>query len=312
MSWLSALIGGRRKAWGRYTRAELDREYSPSSCVDSIDPYLKRYATLSAEARWRAESTGRCQLDLSYGVGAAQTLDLFLPSETGRGPLQVYVHGGYWQMLSVKDSAFAAPMFQRAGSYFAALGYTLAPAARLGDIVEECRQAIEWLYRHAGEYGADRERIHLSGSSAGAHLCAMLLNTNWPARGLPRDVVKGACLVSGVYDLEPIRHTYVDEPLHLDDGDVASLSPLRLVPGSHCPVLIAHGSLETDEFKRQSRDYHQHLQRAGEEVQCREITGRNHFDVILDLCDDEAWLADAVLRQMALRPADNEHVLYRP
>lgn len=312
MSFLRQFFKCHTKIYASFSQTELDREYSPSSCVDDMDQFLDRYAELSKAARWRAESQAACQLDVSYGVGPRQKLDLFASFDDSRGPLQVYFHGGYWQMLSKEESSFAAPMFQEHGSHFAAVGYTLAPDATLKEIVEECRLAVAWLFHHAGEYGFDRERIFISGSSAGAHLVAMLLLTDWPQYDVPRGVLKGACAVSGIYELEPIRRSYVDAPLQLSEDDVNALSPLRTLPDSHCPVILAHGSMETDEFKRQTREFYEHLEHAGEEVQCREIMERNHFDVIMDLCDDDSWLAVAVLRQMGLLPAGDERILYRP
>ena len=297
-AWLDFLR--RRPVYRNFTRAELDREYSPSSRVERIEPFLERYAELSEAARWRAKGQAAYFESLSYGVGAGRKLDLFLPYAPASRTLQVYIHGGYWQMLSKNDGAFAAPMFQRHGSHFAALGYPLAPQARLTEIVEDVRLALGWLFRHAEEYGFSPERIFVSGSSAGAHLAATTLLTDWRARDLPRDLVKGVCAVSGIYDLEPIRLSYVNEPLQLTAADVDALSPQRNLLRNHCPLILACGRDETAEFLRQSEEYRDLLRRNGEEVAWYLIGQRNHFDVVLDLADESTTLGRAVLAQMGL------------
>jgi len=285
-----------------FDQSTLDREYSPSSLVENIDVYLEQYRHTSETAKSSALRDGLCKPDLKYGTGAEETLDLFLPAvpEPAPAPLQVFIHGGYWQLLSKNESCFAAPMFQRHGSAFAALNYTLAPQQTLTGIVEENRRAIGWLYRHAEQLGFDRERIYLSGHSAGAHLAMMLLLTDWPDLGLPEDVVKGVCAISGVYDLEPVRLSYVNEQVGMDPDEAGSLSPIRYPPLSRCPVIFAYGENETAEFKRQTDDYHDVLRNAGMTVSLAEIADRNHFDVILDLADAGSWLSQQVRRQMGI------------
>lgn len=283
-----------------FDKESLEREYSPSSCIDDIQPFLDRYARQSREVREALSANGQSRLDLAYGESAAQTLDLFLPEESaGDAPaLHVFIHGGYWQLLDKSDSSFGALAFTRAGAAYAALNYTLAPKANLDEIVEEVRQGIAWLYNNAAALGFARERIYLSGSSAGGHLAAMAMHSDWSEYGLPIDVIKGVCAVSGVFDLEPIRHTYINEPLQLSEAQIEANSPMRLGLTYTCPVLLAYGDNETSEFKRQSRDYAAHLAAAQVDVELREIAHRNHFDVILDLADSNSSLWSSAYRMM--------------
>ncbi len=284
-------------------KARLDREYSPSSCIDDIDVYLDEYARTSKAAKSDALKDNACDADQRYGPGAEETLDLFLPAERGSAPLHVFIHGGYWQLLSKDESCFAAPMFQQHGSLFAALNYTLAPQQTLTGIVEENRRAITWLYQNAADWGFDRERIYLSGHSAGAHLAMMMLQTDWPKFGLPHDVIKGVCAVSGVFDLEPVRLSYVNEVVRMDIGEAACNSPIRHSLTNRCPVILAYGDNETGEFKRQTDEYESVLQNAGIPVTLSEIADRNHFDVIMDLADTNSWLSRQVFSQMGIGPA---------
>jgi len=289
-----------KPVYATFDQGTLDQEYSPSSCIDDIDVYLDEYARSSKAAKSDALEDNACDADLHYGPGAEETLDLFLPAEPGSAPLHVFIHGGYWQLLSKDESCFAAPMFQQNGSLFAALNYTLAPQQTLTGIVEENRRAITWLYQNADDWGFDRERIYLSGHSAGAHLAMMMLQTDWPKFGLPQDVIKGVCAVSGVYELEPVRLSYVNDVLGMDTSEAERNSPIRHSLTNDCPVILAYGDNETGEFKRQTDAYESVLQDAGTPVTLSEIADRNHFDVILDLADANSWLSRQVFSQMGI------------
>ena len=289
--------------YAKFDQENLDREYSPSSRVDDINVFLQRYTNESAAAKRDAVAQGLCDVDIGYGDGAEETLDMFMPRQADSAPLHIYIHGGYWQLLSKDDSCFAAPVFQKYGSCFAAVNYTLAPDQTLSGIVEENRRAISFLYRNAERWGYDRNRIYLSGSSAGAHLAMMMLLTDWPSMGLPADTIKGVCAVSGVYDLEPVRLTYVNDAVGMDADEAAANSPVLHPLKNRCPVILAYGDNETDEFKRQTLDYRSRLRSQDVDVVFSEIGDRNHFDVILDLADSDSWLSREVRRQMDLPAA---------
>jgi arylformamidase len=286
--------------YATFDQSTLDREYSPSSCIDDINIYLDDYARASKAAKSEALQVNACEPDLHYGEGAEETLDLFLRGEPGPAPLQVFIHGGYWQLLSKNESCFAAPMFQWHGSCFAAVNYTLAPQQTLTGIVEENRRAIAWLYQHADTWGFNRDRIYLSGHSAGAHIAMMLLLTDWSKYGLPVDAIKGVCAVSGIFDLEPVRLSYVNDVVGMDSNEAERNSPIRHRLVNHCPVILAYGENETAEFKRQTDAYGSVLQDAGTPVTLSEIVDRNHFDVILDLADADSWLSRQVFNQMGI------------
>jgi len=284
-----------------FDQETLEREYSPSSCIDDISVFLDQYAKTSATVRNRALANNHCRLGLSYGTSAPEALDFFVSDTSGDVPLQIYIHGGYWQLLSKDDSSFAATMFLDSGAAFAAVDYTLAPHKTLTMIVEEVRTAIAWLYMNADNLGFDKDKIYVSGSSAGAHLAAMLLVTDWARFDVPDDIVRGLCAVSGIYDLEPVSLTGINDKVGMDLTEARAMSPLLHKVKHRCPVILAYGDNETSEFKRQTNDYLAHLQGQGLSVNCHEIPGRNHFDVIMDLMDANSWLSQQVLRQMKLR-----------
>lgn len=286
--------------YSSFDQVTLDREYSPSSCVDDIDVYIFEYLRGSRKAREAAIEQGSGLFDLAYGTSGDEILDLFLPDAAGPAPLQIYIHGGYWQALSKDESSFAAPLFQQHGSFFAALNYALAPAVGLTEIVTQNRRAIAWLYQQAGQWGIDRDRMYVSGSSAGAHLAMMMLLTDWTQYGLPKNAIKGICAVSGIYDLEPIRLSYVNEALEMDAGEAAANSPMEQTVRNQCPIILAYGDNETSEFKRQTDEYRELLLATNKTVSFNEIKDRNHFDVILDLMDADTWLSQQILQQMEL------------
>lgn len=286
--------------YGTFDQYELDREYSPSSCIDDINVYLEEFARTSNAVKDNALRSGLCELDLQYGPGDEETLDLFLPKESGAAPLHVFIHGGYWHLLSKNESCFAASMFQQSGNYFAALNYTLAPHQTLTGIVEENRRAMVWLYENADQWGFERDRIFLSGHSAGAHIAMMLLLTDWTTLGLPTDAVKGVCAVSGVFDLEPVRLSYVNDVVGMDADEAERNSPILHKHLNQCPVIFSYGEIETAEFKRQTDDYQKVLENVGMSAILKEIPNRNHFDVILDFADVNSWLSQQVLSQMEL------------
>ena len=285
-----------------FDQATLDREYSPSSCVDDVNVYIYEYARASREARKAGIANGSCLCDLSYGADNDEQLDLFIPATTDSSPLHIYIHGGYWQELSKNESAFAATTFQEHGSFFAAINYSLAPQVSLTEIVAQNRRAIAWLYQQSVRWGFNRDRIYLSGSSAGAHLAMMMLVTDWEQYDLPKDVIKGVSAVSGVYDLEPIRLSYVNDALGLDRNEAIANSPIHQKIRNECPVILAYGDNETAEFKRQTDEYKEFLTNSVDAVIFDEIKGKNHFDVIMDLANSESWLCQQVLRQMGLSP----------
>ena len=283
-------------SWRGLSREDLEREYSPRLLVHDLQGYLERYAELSAAAR----AALPVERDIAYGPTADEVLDLFPPASAG-APVHVFIHGGYWRLLGKDESCFAAPSFVRGGASFVALNYALAPAVTLDEIVRQCRAAIGWLYRNVRGLGGDPERIFVSGSSAGGHLVGMLLSEGWQTEfGVPDDVVKGGCAVSGVFDLEPLLDCAINETLHMDAAMARRNSPLLLPPRSAAALLVAWAEVETREWKRQNMEYASRWRKAKGSCDTVEIAGRNHYDVILDLNDPGSRLGHLALAQMGL------------
>lgn len=276
---------------------ERERAYSPSSCIGgTYAPFVAAYGERSRQAREAAAAAGGVWQSRRYGPLPAHRLELCLPSRpaaAGAAPLLLFVHGGYWQELSAAQSLFAAPACVGRGAAFAALEYTLAPAASVADIVAECRTAMAWLGPHAASLGIDPGRVVVAGSSAGAHLAAML-SLPEPgtagaacaagAAGAPLRP-RAAVLVSGVYWLEPLVGTGINDALGMDAPAAARASPGLQPLAGFPPALLAWGEIETAAFKAQSRCFGAALRAAASTCTELEVPGRNHFDVVLDLAD---------------------------
>ncbi|MEU0507381.1 alpha/beta hydrolase [Nocardia sp. NPDC005998] len=288
------------RVWRRYDHAALEQEYSPSSRAPEFRSILAGYTERSRVARNELE-----HVELRYGSESCETIDVF-PARRRDAPMFVYVHGGYWQELSRFDSAFAATDFVAAGAAFAVVGYGLAPHYSLPEIVDQVRRALRVLVSRADEHGIDRGRIHIGGSSAGAHLALMALHDNvMPHGSHVADIVAGAVLLSGVYDLEPLVGTYINVALALDPATAEHLSPIRHLRSRLPPLIVARGGVETVEFARQHGDLVAAVASRGIVVDSVIAERRNHFDLPFDLGNVATALGNRVFRQMGLRdPAE--------
>ena len=288
--------------WRALDSASRERAYSPSSCIGGhYQPHVQAYAERSQQAHLALP----CRRNLAYGEAAGQVLDLFVPARSTTLPaLLVFIHGGYWQDLSKDESAFSANAALAHGLALAAINYTLAPQASVAEMVAECRQSLAWLQRHALTLGFDAKRIVVAGSSAGAHLAAMTaMPSAWaaaapaatPANAAPINPVRAVVLVSGIYEVEPLVGTGINDALGLTVEAARAVSPALQPLHGFAPAVVCWGEIETGEFKRQSIDFARQLAEAGTACITFEVPARNHFDVILDLVEPGTALGDACL-----------------
>jgi arylformamidase len=282
----------------------LDAQYNNRALVPEHAAHFARWSSESAQAR----AAGPALLDLSYGHGAGETLDVF-PASRKRGaplaPVLVFIHGGYWRSLDKADHSFLAPAFVQQGACVVVPNYALCPAVTIPDIVMQMVRALEWTYRHMAVHGGDPQRITVVGHSAGGHLAAMLLACRWAqvAADLPEALVKNALSISGLYDLEPVRRTpFLQDSLRLTPAQVRQASP-ALLPAP--PIRDGRGQLysvaggeESSEFLR----HNQVIQSAwGEAVVpvCEALPGLNHFSVLEALAQPSHRLHRLALELLA-------------
>ena len=274
------------------TPEEVERGYNNRAAVPDHPRWLAYYPQASAEARARLVP----KVDLRYGPGPKETLDLFLPASPAKGTF-VFWHGGYWRAFDKSDFSFVAPPFVAQGYAVAVVNYDLCPDVSIATIVDESRRATAWLAREGRAHGANPERMVAGGHSAGGHIVAMLFASDWEAYGLSGDPLMGGLSLSGVHDLSPLVHFSYNSDLKLDDATAARLSPSNLSPRSRAPLLLAAGADETSEFVRQTRllwDAWPH-NRPNDARAPMLIRERNHFDVVVDLGDASSEVTRATL-----------------
>lgn len=265
-----------------------DAQYHTRAAIPE-HPAILRYWTEASEAA-RARLGGR--LDVRYGEGTKETLDLFpaAPPAGGAGaPVLIYIHGGYWRALDKRDHSFVAEPFVAAGVSVILPNYALAPYASIEQIVLQLVRAVTWIWREADTLGVDRQRIALAGHSAGGHLAAMLLACRWRAieRRMPAQPLRGALALSGLYELEPLRHApFLAPDLKLTEASALKLSPAFL-PAPDGPLLALVGGDESDEFQRQNTLIRERWGEAAVPV-CETVPGRHHMNVLHDLADPAA------------------------
>jgi len=274
-----------------YDQTALDAQYNLRARVLDHQEYFQRWDRASKAAR----ATRPCRLDLRYDVEA---LDLF-PAAKSPAPCLVFIHGGYWQAFGKGDFSFVVPAYQDAGVSVAVVDYTLAPKARMDEIVRQNRAAIAWLHKNAREFGIDPGRIHVAGHSAGGHLTAMLLETDWRQFGLERSPLCGGCAISGLFDLEPIRLCYLNKVLGLDEASARRNSPILGVPSAAPPLILALGTAETPEFLRQQADFAAAWRRAGLALEIADEPDAHHFSVMDRFAEPGSILNRAAMRQIS-------------
>ena len=262
-------------------------------------PDHEEYFAVWVSESARVRDTYDCILDVRYGAGPNMTADLF-PAPAGGAPIQVFIHGGYWRAMDKDMHSFPAEGFVAAGGAAVSLNYALVPAVTLDTIVEQCRTAIEWIADNAGRLNGDPNRIFVSGHSAGGHLTAAMLCTDWAARGRPADLVKGGTPISGIFDLAPLMETSINDDVRLDAESAARNSPIHHLPAAGGALIAAVGAAETAEFVAQNRAFAEAWQARGFEASVMEIDGLHHFNVVMEMGRPGSALTQAALSQMGL------------
>jgi arylformamidase len=236
-----------------------------------------------------------------YGPADIEKVDIYRTRRPG-APIMVFIHGGAWRGGRSADFALYAEVFVKAGANFVAVDFSnvLETKGDLFPMVDQCRRAIAWIYRSAASFGGDANAIYLCSRSSGSHLAGCVLITEWEKQGLPRDLVKGAVLGSGMYDLKPVRLSKRGNYVNFTDEMEDALSAQRHIENIHTPVVLAHGTLETPEFQRQTRDFAAALRVAGKPVQLIVGKGYNHYELGETLGNPYAILGRAALQMMKL------------
>lgn len=284
-----------------YDQAELDAAYDQSVYAANLRDVQTRMRRLSTEARRRLGAPQR----YAYGPTEIERLDVY-PARQANAPIQIFIHGGAWRSGLAAEHADAAELFHHAGAVYVVPDFTLVQDAAdsLRSMAEQVRRSIAWVYKNAKEIGGDVNRLYISGHSSGAHLAGVALITDWQGQhGMPADCIKGALLCSGIYDLKGARLSARSNYVKFDDAMEDALSAQRHLDKIRTPVLLVHGTLETPEFQRQSRDFAAAMKQTGKPVELIVAEGFNHFEIRETFANPFGIVGRAALAQMKLLAA---------
>jgi arylformamidase len=255
-----------------YSQEQLDTAYDQSFWAPRMAELEAADGTASAAVRQKMPPRTR-----QYGPDARDLIDIFAPHDAHEIPVLVYIHGGAWTRNTRQDASFAAPTLVGRGAAYLAPDFGSLKTLQLPALVENCRRALEWTVRNARSFGGDPSRVFLAGHSSGAHLAACVLITDWTSRGLPADAIKGALLMSGMYDLYPVLLSSRGSFLHVTAEEQAAASPMRHLDRIACPIAITSADEDSPEFKRQSAVFADALQGMGRLASRTVAFNANHF-----------------------------------
>jgi arylformamidase len=261
--------------WKNMDQAALDAQYMTRNQIGSA------YEAWNSARRRNSEQARRVLkpiLDIPYGSGARQRLDIFLPPEgVTSAPTAIFFHGGFWKSGDKGDLSLVASGLRSLGAAVVLPNYPLCPAASIHDAVDSAMQAVMWVVAHAKEFAADPDNIWLCGHSSGAHLAAScyagLSSKSFSA-------VKAAIVTSGMYDLEPVRRSYLNDDARLSADDVNQLSPAAAASFLNIPVMVAVGEGESSEFIQQSKDFVRAMERLGATASLYRVPATNHYTML--------------------------------
>jgi len=289
--------------YGPYNEEELNIQYSLRNVRPTYETtMIPGWQRQSAEYRDRAGG----QYDIRYGEGERDFADYFPAQGANRG-LIVYIHGGYWQRGDKSIYSYIAEPYNKAGFSVVAINYMLCPKVKLDEIPPQCRRAVAWAWDHVSDFGAMADKFYILGHSAGAHLTAWMMATDWPAYDAryPKDMIKAAAPISGLYDFEPIRHTSENRGEGTNAGfglNIESAEEARTVslidhpPVTQAPQLIGWGSKESDEFRRQNEEQYARLQETSTPVSALIVPDQDHFDMCDVIGNENSELVARILK----------------
>ncbi|MCS5609389.1 MAG: alpha/beta hydrolase [Candidatus Poribacteria bacterium] len=279
-----------------YTATDLAIQLDVAKTIKDLPAYQQE----SAEMSHKVVTNLDCFKDVQYGNDEPQKLDIF-PAAVDRAPILVDIHGGGWRSGSRNIRSFPASSVTKAGVMWVPIDYGLAPNYSIHQMVDHVRSAIVWLYHNVSKYGGDPSKLYVSGNSAGGHLTGCILMPDWHKNyGVPSDIIKGACAISGVYDLQALVHAeygYNDE-LGMDIETAQNFSPLFNLPTKGCPLIVSYGAPEPNEFRRQSRVYYKAWKDGGFPATEIVVNGAHHFAMSRQMSDPNSALFQAVTKMI--------------
>ena len=278
-----------------FRQDELEFHYNPRNSVTDYEELAKKRSKKSQGIR----STLKSWLDIPYGQSPREILDIYPTSQAG-GPVLVFYHGGYWRGGSKEDNCDFVPTFVNHGINVVIVEYDLCPNVTVSDIVRQAHDSIAWVFGNIERYNGAPSKLYISGHSAGGHLGAMILAHDWTSVGLPRNLIKGAVLTSGVYDLEMVRNISVNDEIRMTPELVIENSPYLHPPLPICPILVIVGGAEPKGWQMMSEDFYHMCEQRGLDCQYIVVQSANHFTLMEYMADPSNTLTTAIFKQIGL------------
>lgn len=284
-------------SWGGFNKAELEWQYNPRETVPDFADHLQRFVEQSAKVYADLDHIA----DIRFGPGTKETMDVFPaahPAGSGdaKAPVHVFFHGGYWRSQDKRDFAFVVRDLVEAGFIVVLANYDLCPDVRVAEITDQAVRCITHVYQNVEDWGGDRDNISLSGHSAGGQIVARLASHDWQCEIGDANPFVAIVPISGIFDLEPLRYTSINDDITLSPEEAAANSPLLDIAPVDLKMMLVVGGDETPEFVRQSEAYAAYCARAGGKVAVRKAWGANHFTVLEELFGKRGSLFGSLLR----------------
>jgi arylformamidase len=273
-----------------YDKTTLDYQYNTRLQVPDFARYFEEWER-------RSEETAKqyaFRRNAHYGDHPRERLDIF-PSLSPNSKTLIFIHGGYWQKLDKDLFHFMAAAFVPYHITTVFITYPLAPEASMDKIVISCKNAVQWVRSNISQYNGDPNELYIAGHSAGGHLVAMLISKEWD--GI--ETIKGVCAISGLFNLLPIQLSELNEVLRMDEETAMRNSPVRMEPFISCPVIVAVGDEESDEFKEQSEELYNCWGKIAP-VQLLKLPGINHYSIADEFGKNNSLLHVPMLKMMGI------------
>ena len=280
-----------------YTLDQLREALDVEKTINDLPAYQQKNLDMSIVTRKRL----KCFLDVPYDYLENQKLDIF-PSPSESSSVLIDIHGGGWRAGSKNARSYPAENLVNRGITWVPIDYGLAPQFNLQEIVHHVRTAVSWVFYNISKYGGNPDRIFISGNSAGGHLTGCALMPNWHHEyQVPADIIKGACAISGIFDMQALIHAndLFNQDLKLDTELALQFSPQFHLPQTGCPLIISHGTEETSEFYRQSDCYFEAWENSGFPAKKIVIEGAHHFAMSRELASPDSYLANSVIDMLS-------------
>ncbi len=283
------------------SQIELDAAYDVENSVADFMAYANKYIEGSAQARVDLQNA----TNIAYGPTLDEYVDIF-PAAEPNAPVFVFLHGGYWKSLSAKEFSFVARGLVTSGITVVVGNYSICPNVTIDEIVRQARAMVAWVYKNISNYNGNPNKLFVCGHSAGAHLGAMCILTDWTkAYGLPSDVIAGGIMISGLFDLEPLRSSFLQPDLRLNRGQIQRNSPQYFVHRVSSHLLISYGDNEPLEFSRQSDDFFEACKAEGNQVSLQIQSDCNHFMAIMGFMDSKSNFCESIFKFMDHRASSS-------